>query len=275
MKQPMKQPQQLSPIITLTTDFGLEDAFVGSMKGVMLSIQRHLYIVDISHGLPRHGIVPAALMLREVCPRFPDETIHVAVIDPGVGGPRRPVLLKIADHYFLGPDNGIFGLLLSDFALQGAWKLENQTYFLPTISSTFHGRDLFAPVAAHLAGGVPAGEFGPEITDPFSVQVPRHEMAPGVLKGEILWIDHFGNCITNLPESVISDWAQGAPVRIQAGDRTIEGISCCYEAVPQAAPLALISSTATLEIACNQDRADHTLGLNIGDPVHLNLSLPD
>ena len=267
----MKPTAPSPPLVTLTTDFGTRDAYVGTMKGVMLSLRRDLHIVDISHNLPRHGLVPAALMLREACPRFPEKTIHVAVIDPGVGGQRRPILLHLGNHFFLGPDNGIFGRLLADFALVGAWKLENPDYFLPAVSNTFHGRDLFAPAAAHLAGGVPPEEFGPEISDPCSVAIPRYELEDKVLKGSIVWVDHFGNCLTNLPEAVISDWAKRSPFQIQAGNCLISGLSSCYEAVSPAAPVALISSMGTLEIACNQARADQALGLKAGDPVLLSL----
>ena len=266
----MNTSPPFNKIITMTTDFGLEDAYVGAMKGVMLNIHRHLSIVDISHHLPPHRILPAALMLREACPRFPEGTIHVAVIDPGVGGDRMPVLLKIQNHYYLGPDNGIFGLLVNDFSLEGAWKLDNPRYFLPVVSNTFHGRDVFAPVAAHLASGVLPDTFGPKIAQPITLTLPPCVKEEHRLNGEIIWIDRFGNCISNLTKDIISDWSQGSPFWIQAASGKIERISPCYETTPAREPLALYGSTGYLEIACNRKRADQTLGLQEGDPVTLH-----
>jgi S-adenosylmethionine hydrolase len=259
-----------SPLITLTTDFGTADVYVGSMKGVILGIERNLDIVDITHDLPPHGILPAAFMLREVCPRYPAGTIHVAVVDPGVGGSRRPLLLSIRDRFYVGPDNGIFGLLLRDFGMNGAWLLENPRYFLQTeISRTFHGRDLFAPAAAHLARGVPPDEFGPAVEAPRLLDLPPCPADASRLQGEVLWVDRFGNCITNLARDIIQDWAQDAPFRVRAADRVLEGLSACYASVPEGDILALYSSFGTMEIAGNQVRADRTLGLGPGGPVIL------
>lgn len=258
-----------SRIVTLTTDFGTEDAYVGSMKGVMLSRKQDLMIVDITHDLPPHQILPAALLLREACPRYPEATIHVAVIDPGVGGKRSPILLKIRNHFYIGPDNGIFGLLIKDLGLQGAWKLENSDYFLPAVSNTFHGRDIFAPVAAHLAGDVRPSSFGSLISDPKLIELPPVREDEGMLKGEILWIDRFGNCVTNLNMDRILSWSCNEPFRIQAASSKVEGISDCYETVPPGEPAALGGSTGYLEIACNRACADRTLGLKQGDPVRV------
>jgi len=249
-------------LITLATDFGMQDAYVGSMKGVILRIERNVSIIDITHDLPAHRILPAAFLLREVCPRFPDGTIHVAVIDPGVGGSRRPILLQIRDQFFVGPDNGIFGLLLKAFPLRGARLLDNPRFFPPTERSrTFHGRDLFAPAAAHLAGGVPPESLGPEIHDPAQLDPPPCSRQSGRLEGEILWIDRFGNGITNLADAEIRDWSRDEPFRVRVADRSLSGLSSHYAAVPPGEPLAIISSFGTLEIACNQLRADRVLGL--------------
>jgi len=257
------------PLITLTTDFGTRDPYVGSMKGVLLSMERNLVIVDISHDLPPHEILPAALLLREACPRFPAGTIHLAVVDPGVGGRRRPLLLKIRDRYYLGPDNGLFALLVRDFGMQGAWQLTDPRFFLPAVSPTFHGRDLFAPVAAHLAGGVQPESFGPAIDDPARLQVPVCRVSGQTLAGVVIWVDHFGNCVTNLPEAAIRKWAAGSTVRVRAVSREIGGISPTYESTAPGAPLALIGGTGYLEIACNQARADRRLRLRRGARVTL------
>ena len=256
-------------IITLTTDFGLHDAYVGSMKGVIFSINPGVRLVDITHELPAHRILPAAIMLREACPRFPPETIHLAVVDPGVGGRRRPVLLKIEERFYVGPDNGIFGLLLEDLKLQGAWRLDNPDYFLPSVSRTFHGRDVFAPVAAHLATGIPPEAFGPPITDPSGLPFPPHQEEPGELKGQVVWIDRFGNCITNLADKLVHSWAQGASFVVHAASKEIARMYTAYESLPKGEVLAIFNSMGLLEIACNQARADRTLALGEGDPVVL------
>ena len=256
-------------ILTLTTDFGLGDPYVASMKAVILSIDRTVLLVDISHELPPHQILPAALLLREVCPRFPPGTIHVAVVDPGVGGARRPVLLKIQDHFWIGPDNGLFGLLITDFGCTGAWRIENRRYFLPSVSRTFHGRDLFAPAAAHLARGVPAEAFGPEIRDLMTIELPKPAREEDRLRGEIIWIDHFGNCMTNISEEEALQWSDREPFIIRAASRVMEGVSTSYDVVPKGHSLAIFNSMRRLEIACNQSRADQTLGLRQGDQVVL------
>ncbi len=256
-------------IITLTTDFGLRDAYVGSMKGVILSIHPHVRIVDITHELPAHRILPAAYLLREACPRFPPGTVHLAVVDPGVGGQRTPLLLKIDERFYVGPDNGIFGLLAADLTLQGAWKLENREHFIHPVSSTFHGRDVFAPVAAHLAAGTPPEAFGPPVTEPSSLSIPAHQEEGGTLRGQIVWIDRFGNCVTNLSEKVVSGWARGASFRIRAASKTIAEMSATYESTPEGEALSLINSLGYLEVACNRARADRTLDLREGDPVVL------
>jgi len=258
------------PLVTLTTDFGTADPYVGVLKGVLLSIERSLVVVDITHELPPHRIAPAAFLLREVCPRYPAGTIHVAVVDPGVGSARRPLLLAVGGHFYVGPDNGIFGLLLRDFGRSGAWRLTNPRYFLePEPGSTFHGRDIFAPAAAHLARGVPPEEFGPAVEDPLPLDLPPRRAEAGRLEGRVLWVDRFGNCITDLSRDIIRDWARGTPFRVRVAERTLSGLSPCYASVPEGSLLALYSSFGTLEIAGNQARADRCLGIGPGSPVVL------
>ncbi len=265
----MGQGGAVPAIITLTTDFGLRDAYVGSMKGVILFIHPHARIIDIAHELPAHRIFPAAALLREACPRFPPGTVHVAVVDPGVGGRRSPLLLKIDNRFYVGPDNGIFGLLLQDLPFQGAWRLERSEFFLNPVSRTFHGRDIFAPVAAHVAAGIPPEAFGPPTPHPARLSLPPYREETGVLSGKVVWIDHFGNCITNLTEKVISRWAGESTFTVHAASRKIAETSATYESTPQGEPLSLINSMGYLEISCNQDRADRILGLREGDRVIL------
>jgi hypothetical protein len=265
----MERTDPAPAILTLSTDFGLRDPYVGSMKGVILSIHPFAQIIDITHDLPAHRILPAACLLREVCPRFPPGTIHVAVVDPGVGGERSPLLLKIQDRFYVGPDNGIFGLLIRDLPLQGAWKLENKAYFLHSVSMTFHGRDLFAPVAAHLSAGNPADAFGPPLEEPMTLELPPHQEEGEALRGQVIWIDRFGNCVTNLTEDLVSRWMQGSSFTVCAASKRIGQLSTTYESTPEGAPLALFNSMGYLEVACNQARADRALGIHEGDPVVL------
>lgn len=265
----MARKEPTSAIITLTTDFGLKDAYVGSMKGVILSIHPEARIIDITHELPAHRILPAACLLREACPRFPPGTIHVAVVDPGVGGRRSPLLLKIDDRFYVGPDNGIFGLLVADFPLQGAWRLEKRELFLHPVSHTFHGRDVFAPVAARLAAGTPPDGFGPATTELSRLTLPAPREETGILRGQVVWIDRFGNCITNLTDKVVSRWTESGSFIVHAASGRIAVVSATYASVPEGEALLLFNSMGYLEVACNRARADRKLGLREGDPVVL------
>jgi S-adenosylmethionine hydrolase len=257
------------PIVTLTTDFGLRDPFVASMKAVILSIEKRARLVDLSHEMPPHRVLPAAWFLREACPWFPAGTIHVAVVDPGVGGPRRPLVAKAGGQLYVGPDNGIFSLVFQKAPLEGAWQISDPKYLLPKISRTFHGRDLFAPAAAHLARGLPPSVFGPEILDPTTLEIPGPTVCPDRLAGEVVWVDRFGNCATNLEEAQVSRWAAGEPFTIHAASRKIRGVSESYASVPAGRLLAIFNSSGLLEIACNQASAHEALGLKEGDPVVL------
>lgn len=263
----MSPSRRHDPIVTLTTDFGLRDPFVASMKAVILSIQRKARLVDLSHELPPHRVLPAALFLKEACPRFPAGTIHVAVVDPGVGGPRRPLVAKAGGQLYVGPDNGIFGLVFQKTPLEGAWQISNPKYLLPKISRTFHGRDLFAPAAAHLAGGLRPSVFGPEILDPETLEIPSPTVCRDRLAGEVIWVDRFGNCATNLEEDRVSRWAGGEPFTIRIASRKIRGVSESYDSVPAGRLLAIFNSSGLLEIACNRASAHEALGLEEGDPV--------
>lgn len=260
------------PIVTLTTDFGLRDPFVAVMKAVILSIERRVRLVDLSHELPPHRVLPAALFLREACPRFPPGTIHVAVVDPGVGGSRRPLVARAGGQFYVGPDNGIFSLVFRQAPLEGAWQIENLGYRLPELSRTFHGRDLFAPAAAHLAKGVPPNALGPRILDPAMLEVPRPKILPDRISGEIIWIDRFGNCATNMEENCVKQWAGGKPFTVHAASGKISALSDSYDSVPAGRLLAIFNSSGLLEIACNQASAQEALGLKEGDPVVLQKS---
>ena len=217
------------PIITLTTDFGYIDPFVGIMKGVILRIAPDAQIVDLSHGIAPQDIRAAALTLAASVDNFPEGTIHVAVVDPGVGSERRPLLVESVDHYFVGPDNGVFSLALERNGSSRIVDLSNETYHLQPKSHTFHGRDVFAPVAAHLARGVSVGEFGAPLKDCVRLRWPPIDRAGESVLGEILYIDRFGNLFTNIRER---DLMSVAPekIRVRLGEINISGLSPNYAA---------------------------------------------
>lgn len=246
-------------IVTLTTDFGLSDGYVGTMKGVILSIAPDVTLVDITHDIAPQHIRQAACALHAAAPYFPPETIHLAVVDPGVGSDRRALVVRTARGFLVGPDNGVFTLFLADAPNAECRAITNAEYTLPHSSATFHGRDIFAPVAAHLARGVDMAEFGPRITDPvmFSIPTPTQQPDSSWL-GCVLYADHFGNLIT----SVTGDLLQRiGDVEITMGQRRIAGL---YRAYAQAAPgelVALVGSSGRLEISIVNGNAAQILGL--------------
>ena len=180
-------------LITLLSDFGTQDAYVGSMKGALLSLNPQILPVDLTHEVPPQDIRAAALILASVAPCFPPGTIHLAVVDPGVGGSRRALAAHCLDQFWVGPDNGLFHLIFHQASSLNIVSLENPDYFRPQVSATFHGRDVFAPVAAHLSLGVELRRFGPRITDPVALNLPEPRFGPEAIRGEIIYVDKFGN----------------------------------------------------------------------------------
>lgn len=242
----------------------MEDSYVGVMKGVILSIRRDATIVDISHQIDPGAILPAALMIRDVYKYFPKGTIHVAVVDPGVGSERRPVLIAAGGHFFVGPDNGIFQTIMEAHAEKEIIHLQNDKFFLPNPSSTFHGRDLFAPAAAHLLSGIAPLEMGAPIHDPTPLEIPIAHGRGTSLHGQVVRIDHFGNLITNIHASEMSRLADDRDLVIEVGDLSIKGVGRIYSEVPKGHVLALVGSTGFLEIAVNSGRASDRLGPDAG-----------
>lgn len=209
------------PIITLTTDFGLADGYVGAIKGVILSICAEARIVDVAHDLPPQNIAHAALVLETAVPFYPPGTVHLAVVDPGVGTSRRRLAALTQTAYFVGPDNGIFGLAFRRDPPQRIYAIENTAYLLPSAATTFDGRDVFAPAAAYLAGGLDPAELGPEITDPVALAWPENLRTPQGITGVVLCADRFGNLITSVH---YADWPPSRPPFIvELGDQRIPG----------------------------------------------------
>jgi hypothetical protein len=256
-----------SGIITLTTDFGLSDPYVAMMKGVILSINPSAKLVDVTHQIGTGSISQAALMIHETFPFFPEGTVHVAVVDPGVGSNRRLLALEAADHFFVGPDNGLFWPVFRDFAGAKAVQLTESRYFLQSITPTFHGREIFAPVAAHLSLGLSLPSLGPAVRDLTKLTTPQPRIEAGVLCGEIIRTDHFGNLVTNISGKELTNFLQSASPRIEAGKLVIRKLNRIYADCEEGESLALINSSGLLEIAVNLGRASEYIGLNNGEIV--------
>jgi S-adenosyl-L-methionine hydrolase (adenosine-forming) len=256
------------PTLTLTTDFGLTDGFVGTLKGVIWSICPSAQIADISHLIPPQNVLAGAFALWRAYPFFPPGTVHMAVVDPGVGTLRRPIAAYIGSYYFIGPDNGLFTPMYED-AEKNDWPLEvihltNPDYFLPHVSRTFHGRDIFAQVAAHLASGVFLSDLGPPITDPIRLSMPRPEKTSTGWRAHITGIDIFGNLTTDLPAAVLSD---SANVIFHLQGREIRGVVASYGHRGPGELVALVDSENYLELAIVNGSAAQVTGAQVGDVV--------
>lgn len=255
------------PVITLTSDFGYRDPWAACMKGAILRSAPDARIFDLSHGIAPQNILEGALFLAAAIPGFPEDTIHVAVVDPGVGTARRPIIARCAGQYIVFPDNGLLTLLERAHPIEAAVVIENPAFTAPVHSATFHGRDIFAPAAAHLALGVPLADFGPEAGDLVRISIPEATLdAEGQLHGEIIHVDRFGNCITNICREMV---AGDAKYRVQVAAATLPGILRTYGDVPPGTLLALFGSSGHLEIAMAMDSAARMLQLDPGTPVTL------
>jgi S-adenosylmethionine hydrolase len=259
-------------VITLLTDFGTDDYFVGAMKGVILTRSPRSVLVDITHSIPPQDVRAAAFTLSAAYSYFPSGSIHLAVVDPGVGSDRRPVLVEAATHLFVGPDNGLFSLVLEQVPAARIRHLTNPSYFLPNPSSTFHGRDIFAPVAAALAQGLPPEDLGPTVQDPIRLESIRCEsMSDGTVAGKIIHIDHFGNCITNLPWDRLLTLSAGRPFSLRVKEFQIQKLAQSYRAGASdpGKPFLICGSAGYLEISVESDSAARQFEIRLGDPVHL------
>jgi S-adenosylmethionine hydrolase len=240
-------------IITLTTDFGQGDSYVAQMKGEILRVNPDVRLIDVTHEVPAQDVTRAALILNDIVELFPRGTIHLVVVDPGVGSTRRLVAAEMAGQRFVGPDNGLFGCVAKRHPPTQAVRLDEPRFWrqLPagsSPSSTFHGRDILAPVAAHISRGVDLGEFGPPLDDALRpTRLPEPVVTPGGIVGEVLWIDAFGNLITNIDGSLLAPIAGRVVIDI-AGQRIV-GLSKFYAEQPAGALLALIGSHGLLEIS--------------------------
>jgi S-adenosylmethionine hydrolase len=257
-----------SSIITLLTDFGLRDHFVAAMKGVMLSVNPDLKLVDISHFVPPQDILTGAFTLCQACFCFPAGTIHLAVVDPGVGTARKALAVSAGRHIFVAPDNGLLTYVLESQEDCAAYEITAEHYFLKPVSATFHGRDVFAPIAAWISRGVPLHQLGPEVQDPIRLKIPPlTKVKDGLIQGSILAVDRFGNLITNLKPEDVPGFA-----KILAGQREITGIHESYGEGAAGEIFIVPGSTGYLEIAIKDGSAASILNLRSGAPIGVVLS---
>ena len=256
-------------LITLLTDFGAGDGYVGVMKGVILGIAPDVRIVDLSHEVGAQDIAAGAFILKRAYRYFPPDAIHVAVVDPGVGSARRGILLVTEHGRFVGPDNGLFTYPLADAAAPAAYELREPAYRLLAVSRTFHGRDIFAPAAAHLARGATPASFGPPIPPESLVRLPHPtpEMTQGVAWGHIIYIDHFGNAISDISAAMVAALGATRQVQVECAGIRLTGVAATYAEGAMDAPLALITSDGLLEIAVRNGNAARRLGVRVGHEV--------
>jgi len=261
------------PIITLTTDFGVHDHFVGTLKGVILGIAPEADIVDISHAVQPFDVLDGALTIAQAYSYFPAGTIHMVVVDPGVGTARRPIIASTERHNFVAPDNGVLSLVYSREERLHVHHISAEHYFLQPVSNTFHARDIFAPVAAYLAKHVDVAKFGDEVGDFIRFNVPRPRAAgDGSLRGVVLKVDRFGNLITNItPQDAPALLQPGARFKLSIAKREITELKTAYgEGVPGEV-FAILSSMGYVEIAANRASAAQLLGAGKGVEVALAL----
>ena len=255
-----------SGIITLLTDFGARDAYVGIMKGVALGICPHARLVDLTHEVPAQAVRLGALVLRSSVEYFPDGTVHLAVVDPGVGTGRAAVVATTTRGFLVGPDNGLLAPAASLLGLCSVHRLTNEAFFRRPVSATFHGRDVFAPVAAHLAAGTPPDAFGDAVSGLAPLDCPEPVLAAGAAHGEVIYVDRFGNLVTNIPAAAL-DAFRGSTVFVKIGAMSLSPVRHTYADVGPGAPLALIGSWNMLEIAVRDGSAAERFGAGIGAAV--------
>ena len=271
---PQKEGLEPSGILTLLTDFGIKDHFVGVMEGVIANIAPQTQVIDISHQVQPQDIEAGARMLEEAVPYFPPGTVHVAVIDPGVGTQRRALAARIGDYFYVAPDNGLLTLLIEKAQTQNQpleiIALEEPRYWLPEITASFHGRDTFAPVGAHLVNGLPLEKLGDAIQDPVLIPLPQPERLSTGWQAQVVMIDVFGNLSTNLPESALM--GTGGKFRIKIMGETILGLTRTFGDVAPGTLIATIDSTGHLAISVTNGSAQERLGAKVGTPVAVLLN---
>jgi len=258
-------PRNNPPPVTLITDFGLSDGYVGAMKGVILDILPWVQVVDITHDIEPQNIRQAAFVLYTVAPYFPECTVHLVVVDPGVGTDRRPIAVYTDYAVYVGPDNGVFSWIYHTQKVREIRELTNPYYKRAQVSPTFHGRDIFAPFAAHIASGVPAPSLGPIVDNPVQFEIPEPVVQDdGSIRGQVIHIDAFGNIITNITEGMLIESDRWT---FELAGEVINTFQRAYGHVEEGQIVALIGSMGYVEIAIRNGHAAHRLGVTVGDSV--------
>ena len=257
--------RQVRPIVLLT-DFGLTDHYVGVMKGVILSLHPQAQIIDLSHEIEPQDIASAQILLQNAHAYFPKKSIFVSVVDPGVGTDRPILGVETEEQIFLAPDNGLLGFLGKSPSLRRIVQIQDEKYFRTPVSDTFHGRDIFAPVAAHLSLGTPLKKMGTETKSLSQLDIPGPIVSNGEITGRVTAIDRFGNLITDISKEMIPE---GTQIVISIGKTKIKGLSRNYAGQKEKKPLALIGSDGMVEISINQGNAAKQLALSVGTPVRI------
>jgi S-adenosylmethionine hydrolase len=256
--------------ITLLTDFGEEDSYIPEMKGVILSINPEAEIVQTTQKVKPGNIRQGAYLLGRYFQYYPEGTVHLSVVDPGVGTERSPVLVETRRRFFVGPDNGLLSYVLREEKPDIIIKLTNEEYQLPSISQTFHGRDLFAPVAAYLSLGVDPREFGPELREIERIPIPEPELRGDRIEGEIVHVDHFGNAVTNIPFEMLPGVDRF--VTMSAKGKKIDRFARTYQEGKESDLFIIVGSGGTLEISSFGERAATKLDLSPGDKVEVTIA---
>jgi hypothetical protein len=263
-----------NPLIALMTDFGEDDFFVASLRGVILRINPSAGVIDITHSVPSFDPQSAGFILFSCYRYFPENTIFLSIIDPGVGSSRRILLARTESYFFIAPDNGLLALVLEEEAIQEMRAVENEEYFLAARGRTFEGRDKMAPAAAHLSKGIPVKEFGPELKEYTKLEVEKAALKNDQIFGRILYADRFGNLITNIPERLVQE-LEGSEkekeLRVQVGGKKISRFQGSYNSVRKGELLFLVGSLGMIEVAAREDSASKRLKAKPGDPVKIVL----
>src|SRR5699024_2986914 len=257
-------------VITLTTDFGLKDYYVSAMKAVMLGIAPEARLIDVSHDIPSQDIMAGSWVLKNSAMLFPSGTVHTVVIDPGVGTERKAIALQVEDQYFVGPDNGIFSLLTAERSYK-AVHLTKQEYLRDEPSATFHGRDIYAPAAAHLSRGVELQDLGEPIDELVSYRWMQPIADKDGLEGTVIHIDKFGNLVTNISGSLIDEAVGNKKVKIYVGNIILNNLDQTFGEVAEGEPVAYIGSAGMLEVGINKGNAEQMLGVQKGAQLSIIL----
>ena len=267
----MTKPVIARPIIALTTDFGLSDHFVGVMKGVILGIQPAAQFIDISHGVQPYDIADGAFTIAQAYRYFPKKTIHVVVVDPGVGSARRPLLAEMAGQYFVAPDNGVLSMIFAREPAARVRHITNERYFLHPVSRTFHGRDVFSPVAAHLAAGVTPAQFGTRIEDHIRATFDEPTLTgKHTWTGAILKADHFGNLATNFHVDQFPSVRTHA-FALKVGLQSVTRLALTFSECAAGELFVVVGSSGYIEVAASEGSAAQALGCGPGSPVELTI----